>query len=240
LPRAYHAAVDDGLEQLRLDLPSAVREAIDGHVRLLLAWTVAINLTAVRDPVTVARLHVVDSLTAVPLLRERGVTRFVDLGSGGGFPGLPIALALPAERALLVESIGKKARFLGAAAAAVGAADRVEVATTRSEPLARRAEHRERWEAVTARAVGSLGDLVELAFPLLAVGGRLVAWKRGALGRELGAARRAVPALGGGRLDVLDAGVAELGGHVLVVVDKTGATDPRFPRDPAERRRRPW
>jgi 16S rRNA (guanine527-N7)-methyltransferase len=225
---------------LGLDLPAEVRAAIDGHVQLLLGWTAAINLTAVRDPVAVARLHVLDSLTAVPALRARGVTRFLDLGAGGGYPGLPVALALPAQAAVLVESIGKKARFLEVAVAAVGAGDRVAVAAARAESLARGGEHRERWEAVTARAVASLGELVELAFPLLAVGGRLVAWKRGPLTHELDAARRAAAALGGGDLEVLNPQVTALAGHVLVVVDKAGPSDGRFPRDPAERRRRPW
>lgn len=221
LPPAYAAALDAGLGELRLELPAAVRAAIDGHVRLLLAWTSSINLTALRDPVAVARLHVLDSLTAVPLFRARGVTRFVDIGAGGGFPGLPLALALPADAAVLVESIGKKARFLEVAAAAVGAGDRVTVAATRAESLARSAAQRERWQAVTARAVARLDELVELAFPLLAVGGVLVAWKRGQIEGELSAARRAATAVGGGRIDVLEAGTSELAGHVLVVVEKT-------------------
>jgi len=215
-----------------------VRDALDAHVRLLLAWTAAVNLTAVREPVDAAVRHVLDSLSAVPLLRARGVTRFADLGSGGGYPGLPLALALPADRALLVESIGKKARFLDVAVEAAGVADRVVVAATRAEALARMEAHRERWQAVTARAVASLGELVELAFPLLAVGGALVAWKRGSLGPELAAAWSAVSDLGGGGVEVVAVDLRGLEGHVLVVVDKTGPTDPRYPRDPAERRRR--
>jgi 16S rRNA (guanine527-N7)-methyltransferase len=240
LPGAYRDVLETGLRGLDLDLPPAAREAIDAHVRLLLAWTAAVNLTAVREPVAAARLHVLDSLSAAPLLRTRGVTRFVDLGSGGGFPGLPLAVALPAERVMLVESTAKKARFLEAAVAAASAADRVVVAATRAESLARAGAHRERWQAVTARAVASLGELVELAFPLLAVGGALVAWKRGSIDRELAAARSAVEALGGGDVEVREAGVAVLEGHLLVVLVKAGPTDRRYPRDPAERRRRPW
>ena len=77
---------------------SAQRSAIDGHVRLLLAWNQSINLTAIRDPEAVAIGHVVDSLSALPVMRERGLRRFVDLGSGGGFPGLPVAAALDGRR----------------------------------------------------------------------------------------------------------------------------------------------
>jgi 16S rRNA (guanine(527)-N(7))-methyltransferase RsmG len=188
LPAAYHRALEAGLREVGVDLDSAQRSAIDGHVRLLLAWNRAINLTAIRDPVEAAGAHVVDSLAALPVFRERKVDRFVDLGSGGGFPGLPLAIALPATHALLADSIGKKVRFLETVVDAVGLAGRVETQTARAETLARDPAHRERWPAVTARAVAALPDLVELAFPLLQRGGVLVAWKRGEIGSELAAA----------------------------------------------------
>ena len=84
LPPGYASAVDEGLRALRIDLAPGARAAIDDHVRFLLAWTAAINLTAIRDPVDVARLHVVDSLAALPLLRARGSTGLLDIGSGPG------------------------------------------------------------------------------------------------------------------------------------------------------------
>ena len=81
----------------------------------------------------------------MPELRRLGIRSFVDLGSGGGFPGIPLAAALPADRALLVESIGKKAAFLDAATVATGLADHVDVAAIRAEDLAADPRHRERW-----------------------------------------------------------------------------------------------
>ena len=128
--------------------------------RLLLAWTSAINLTAIRDPARVALGLVVDSLTALEVVRERSIDRFVDLGSGGGYPGLPLAAALPARRALLLEPIAKKSRFLSVAIDAAGLAGTVEAASVRAEALASDARHRGRWQAVTARAVASLPALV--------------------------------------------------------------------------------
>ncbi len=198
LPPAYDAALEAGLAALSLTLTPAARAAIDGHARLLLAWTSAINLTAIRDPAAVAVAHVVDSLTAAASMRERGISRFVDLGSGGGYPGIPLAAVIPAERALLIEPIAKKAGFLSAVVAATGLEEVVEAAAVRAEALAADPRHRGRWPAVTARAVAGLAELVELAFPLLAPGGCLVAWKRGDLTLELAAADRAIAALGGG------------------------------------------
>ncbi len=239
-PVAYARAVDAGLAALGLTLPPAARSAIDGHVRLLLAWTQAINLTAIRDPVAAATLHVIDSLTAVGPLRTRGVEAFLDLGSGGGLPGIPLAAALPAHDTLLIEPIGKKARFLTTAVEATGLAGTVRVATARAETLAADPDHRGRWPAVTARAVSTLADLVELALPLLADEGVLVAWKRGDLEAELDAAERAMTALGGARLEVVDPVVTGLSGHRLVLVTRTGRVPSGYPRDPAARRRRPW
>jgi 16S rRNA (guanine527-N7)-methyltransferase len=214
--------------------------AIDDHVRLLLAWNAAINLTAIREPPDIARLHVLDSLTAVQPLRDRGVREFLDLGSGAGFPGVPLALILPAERAALIDSVRKKAAFLGAAVGALGIEDRVLAIGARAEELARDPEHHERWQAVTARAVATLAELVELAFPLLEPGGWLVAWKRGDVESELAVARRAVTAIGGGSAEVLEPGIGELTGHRLVLVRKKRPTPARWPRDPACRRRNPW
>jgi 16S rRNA (guanine527-N7)-methyltransferase len=240
LPAAYDRALEAGLQALSLQLTPDARAAIDGHVRLLLAWTPAINLTAIRDPAAVAVGHVIDSLTALALLRDRGVDRSIDLGSGGGYPGFPLAAALPSARTLLLEPIAKKAGFLSVVAAATRLADMVEAAPVRAEALARDARHRGRWPAVTARAVASLADLVELAFPLLAPGGCLVAWKRGELGPELAAAERAIVGLGGGSLEVRPVDVAGLDGHRLVVATARGGSDSTYPRDPATRKRRPW
>ena len=225
-------------------MPDA-RSVIAGHVRLLLAWNEAINLTAIRDPAAIAIRHVVDSLTAVRALQQRRVGRvdvsgFVDLGSGGGFPGIPLAAVLPFMRAVLVDSVGKKAAFLAAAVEATGLGARVAVATERAEVLARDPRHRERWPAVTARAVGALDELAELAFPLLVPGGVLVAWKRGDIDDEIAAARRALAGLGGGRIEVLPVSATGLLDHRLVVATKRGRTSDGFPRDPASRRRRPW
>jgi 16S rRNA (guanine527-N7)-methyltransferase len=240
LPPEYGAALESGLAALAIRPTPAARAAIDGHARLLLAWTSAINLTAIRDPATVAVAHVVDSLTAVTILRERGITRFIDLGSGGGYPGLPLAAVIPAERALLLEPIAKKAAFLSVVGAATGLDATVEAASVRAEALATDPRHRGRWPAVTTRAVSGLADLVELAFPLLAPGGCLIAWKRGDIGPELAAAERAIVALGGGSVVIRSVDVAGLDGHRLVIVTSHGRVPPGYPRDPGVRRRRPW
>ena len=240
LPTAALAVLDAGLATLGLaDLTEPARTAVADHLRLLLAWNTAINLTAIRDPTEAARRHVLDSLTAIPILRERGIDALLDLGSGGGFPGLPLAAVLPARRALLVESVAKKARFLEVAAAAIGLAGRVETFAGRAEELAADRRHRERWPAVVVRALGGLTELAELGLPLLAPNGVLIAWKRRGVTAELVGAEHAIEILGGDPPAVVEVdprlGLDE---HVLIIVTKTGRTPAAYPRDPAERKRR--
>ena len=123
------------------------------------------------------KVHVADSLTGLEVAGLRGAGRIADIGAGAGFPGLPLAVALPAARVDLIESVGRKCAFIERAIEAAGIAN----ATRRSTPARRsgrpRAEGREAYDAVTARAVGRLSTLAELASPLLREGGVLVAWK---------------------------------------------------------------
>jgi 16S rRNA (guanine527-N7)-methyltransferase len=225
-------------------------------VRLLVAWNAAINLTSIRDPAEIAIRHVIDSLTAVPLLEVRPAQRIIDIGSGAGFPGLPLAAFLADANVTLVESVGKKARFLETVAAATGIRD-VSVAATRVEALSNDARRNGAVATtLTARAVASLADLVELALPLLRPGGALVAWKSASAvdptagTNEIAAAERAIAAIDpGAALTVVPAipshvvapVVEPLRGHRLVTVTRTpNQVAAGWPRDPAARRRRPW
>jgi 16S rRNA (guanine527-N7)-methyltransferase len=238
LPAVFQETLTAGVAELDLELAPAQLEALDAFARLLLRWTEAINLTAIREPEAVARDHLVDSLAGVALLRESGADRILDLGSGGGLPGIPLAIAMPDARFLLVESIGKKAGFLRTAVAAAELGNRVAVAAERAEALADPGREREAWAAVTIRAVATLPELIELAFPLLRVGGRLLAWKREPLADELAASRNAARAMGG-EIGVREVPVRALAERRLVIVEKHRPTQRRYPRPPAERRSRP-
>jgi 16S rRNA (guanine527-N7)-methyltransferase len=237
LPPIARDALRTALPGLGIEPSPELLAALEGHLRLTLAWTVAVNLTAIRDPADAVRLHVLDSLAAVPALRARGIDAFLDVGTGGGYPGLPVALALPARRALLVDSVAKKVRFVATAIEALAVADHAEAWAGRAEALAADPAHRGRWPAVLVRAVADLADVAEVALPLLARGGILVAWKREPVAAELAAARPRIADLGGGRAHVERVDVPGLDGHRLVVVTKVRRTPDRYPRDPAVRAR---
>jgi 16S rRNA (guanine527-N7)-methyltransferase len=239
LPPAARDALRAALPALGIEPSPDLLAGLEGHLRLLLAWTTAVNLTAIRDPADAVRLHVLDSLAAVPVLRARGVDAFVDVGTGGGYPGLAVALALPARRALLVDSVAKKVRFVATAIDALAVGDRVEAWAGRAEALAADPAHRGRWPGVLARAVADLADVAEVSLPLLAHGGTLVAWKREPVTAELAAARARIADLGGGRAHVERVDAPGLEGHRLVIVTKVRRTPDRYPRDPAVRAREP-
>ena len=240
LPPAYHDALDAGLAAMGIALDAPAREAIDGHIRLLLTWTRAINLTAVRDPQAAATVHVLDSLAGVAPLRARGVDALLDLGSGGGLPGIPLAAGLPARDALLVEPIGKKARFLATVIEATGLEATTRVAATRAETLAGRPPAPRSLGGGHGARGQRAGGPRRAGLPAARRAGCLVAWKRGDLDAELAAARRAVDALGGGDMEVIDPGVPGSPGNRLVIVTRTGVVPAAYPRDPSARRRRPW
>jgi 16S rRNA (guanine527-N7)-methyltransferase len=248
---AFDGPLDDGLRRLRIELSPGTRLAIEAQARLLVAWNAAINLTALRRPDQIALGHVIDSLSAIPVLQERlpDARRLVDIGSGGGYPGLPIACAMGVDRADLVDSIGKKARFLAVAAAAAAEAVRRQdgfrpalgARAARAETLAAGRE-RELWDIVTCRALGSLAEAAELGLPLARIGGLLVAWKRdrgsGTLEAEVRDARPIVREAGGDVPEIVDlTDPALLPGHRLVVIAKRRPTPRRLPRPAAERRR---
>jgi 16S rRNA (guanine527-N7)-methyltransferase len=133
------------------------------------------SVSSVTDPARAWRVHVADSLTGLEFKELASAWRIADIGSGAGFPGLVLAVALPDSRVDLIESVGRKCDFMRRAASAAGI-ENVRVINARSEDLAK-AGGRESYDAVTARAVGRLSTLAELASPLLKGGGILVAWK---------------------------------------------------------------
>lgn len=253
LPPDAARTLRDGLATMGLAPSPGVLAAIDAHVRLLEAWGRHINLTAIRAPVEVVRLHVLDSLSAVGPIHERvpDARSLVDIGSGGGYPGIPVALAGCLERLTLVESVGRKARFLEVASRVAmaslgeGRAPVTEVLPVRGESLAA-GDRRAAWDVATIRAVGTLAECAELGLPLLRVGGLLVCWKREAadahgagLRAEMADALGLIGHLGGGTPEVVPAGVPGAPGHRLVLVHKGRSTPPGYPRAPAERRGSP-
>ena len=155
----------------RYALPAAAEQRLAQLLDLVAGEPAAI--TSVRDPIEGVDVHVADSLVALEVHAVRAAQKIADLGSGGGFPGLPLAIALPDAEVVLVESVGRKCAFLERAIVALGL-DNVRVVNARVESWS---EGLGSSDVVTARALAPLAVLLEYAAPLLADGGALVAWK---------------------------------------------------------------
>jgi 16S rRNA (guanine527-N7)-methyltransferase len=223
---------------LRASLPPGFADAAERYVELLLEANERLNLTRIVDPAEVARLHLLDALSALPLIDELAPGRALDLGSGGGVPGIVLALARPDVSWTLLDSVRKKADAMRGFVAALGLRN-VGVIAERAETLGRDLAQRERFDVVAARACAPLPVLAEYALPLIRVGGALVAWKGSVPADELRAGGTAAAQLGGGEPEVKPTGFEALGDHSFVVVAKLRATPDRFPRRPGEPARRP-
>jgi 16S rRNA (guanine527-N7)-methyltransferase len=210
--------------KLGITLDDAAYDRLDRYRALLLAANEQFNLTRITAPEDVELRLLADSLALLPLIPAEARS-LLDIGSGGGVPGLPLAIARPVLRVVLLDATAKKVRFLEATARELGLENVVAV-HGRAEELARDGQHRERYDIVTARAVARLVTLVELALPFLAVGGRALLPKGSAAAEELAEARYATGMLGG----VAAAPVDAIAGTRVVVVEKRRPTPAQFPR----------
>ncbi len=222
------------LAALGVELEPGEAERLDAYLADLLTTNEKFNLTAVRDEGEAWERHILDSLTLVAPLASLGAQDVADVGSGGGLPGLPLAISLPAVRFTLIEATGKKAAFLRACVERLGLSN-VEVVQERAETLGQ--DHhrfRERFDAVLARAVGPLRVLLELTVPLAKVGGFVLAVKGQKAEEELAGAKAALHALHAAHRCTLDTPTGR-----IVVIEKARRTPRVYPRAPGEPKRRP-
>lgn len=208
-----------------LELSAAQLQLLQRYLDRLLAVNQQLNLTAVRDADTAWMRHIFDSIwVGITLKRDPG-QQAVDLGSGGGLPGIPLAILFPEIRWTLVDSVGKKVRFLEETAAELGL-ENVRARCVRAEVLGREAEVRAQVHVVTARAVARLPVLLEYAVPLLRDKGLFYAMKGEKALEELAEAGRAMERLG---VRLLRKTPTPEGG-VLLVFKKHGPTPGKYPR----------
>ena len=230
----------DGAKRLGLSLSSEQVNKFETYYQELVGWNKRVNLTSIVDYEEVQVLHFLDSLTALLIVPADSLSlSAIDVGSGGGLPGIPLKIVCPSWRFVLVDSVGKKTAFLRHVIQRLGLAD-VQVITERAENLAREAGYREQFDLVLSRAVASLPTLLELTLPFCRVGGLVVAHKSKDVEREINLATKAL-ALLGGRLNRVEAVPLEefAGEHVLVVVDKVAPTPEKYPRRAGIPKKRP-
>ena len=228
-----------GAKELGISLAVSQLEQFETYHRELTEWNQRINLTAITGYEETQVKHFLDSLTVClpfqgeagrPLDNLAGVARAVDVGSGAGFPGLPLKLAFPHLELHLIESVGKKTAFLERLVGMLSL-DGVEVHTGRAEMLARKTELRESFDLALMRGVARFSLLLEYALPFCQVGGKTVALKHGGLESELAEAEFALSELGGQTVGVFPVTLPGLtDNRVVAAFEKVQPTLERYPR----------
>ena len=225
----------DEVEGMGLQITTPQLEQLIRFRDLLAASAKEFNLTSLRDPEGIERRHLIESLAFGAFLQTRGLLdahqalRLVDIGTGAGLPGIPLKIGWPRLQLTLLESVGKKSRFLEMARDALELTD-VEVVEARAEDFGRDEAHRETYDLAVARAVAPLPVLLEYALPLLRRGGRLVAPKGSAAPSELAGALTALELLGGRVVEAVRFLPPHGAAQTVIVVEKVAGTPERYPR----------
>lgn len=218
-----------GAAQMGIALDTAVLDRFRIYTDLLLETNKVMNLTTVTEPDEVCDRHYLDSLAALPLGLLGGGDRVIDVGTGAGFPGLPLLFACPTLHLTLLDSLQKRLTFLQKVLDETGLNMQATLCHGRAEDIARDPKYREKYDIATARAVANTATLAELTLPFVKIGGKLVAWKGAEGASEITPAARKL--LGGGELAVLPYSIPERDWqHTLLTIQKAAHTPAKYPR----------
>lgn len=225
--------------QFGIRLNALQLEAFDGYAAELQAWNQRFNLTSVTDRAQIEIKHFLDSLSCLMVKRPRPGDRIIDIGTGAGFPGIPIRIACPQVHLVLVESIGKKAQFCQHIVDELQLTN-VAVIHSRAEQVGKLPEYRETFDWAVARAVAKLPTLLEYLLPLVKVDGRTIAQKGDTAPAEAQSAAGAMEVLGGELEEITPVELPTVTEtRYLVVVRKCAATPEKYPRRPGVPGKRP-
>ena len=204
------------------------KEQFEKLADIILWWNERINVTAIRDRDEFMKKNIADSLAVLELSEFQEAHRILDLGTGGGFPGLPLAIACPDKEFYLLDSVAKKLKVVAIAADELGL-ENVDVLNMRAEDLAKWPAYRESFDVVVSRAVANMSTLSEYCLPFVKPGGYFIAYKTSSALHEISAAENAIRILGGSDVNIASGGSDE-DEHILVIVKKEKITPKKYPR----------
>ena len=217
-------------EMLGLRLTTAQLAALETYEHELITWNQRANLTAIDQPEKIRAKHFLDSLTCTLAMADTSAARVIDVGSGAGFPGLPLKIIYPTMQLTVIESVGKKASFCEHIVNTLGLTG-VQILHERAEAVGKMAEHRQGYDWALARAVAVMPVLMEYLLPLVKIGGRALAMKGESGPVEAHEADYAIQLLGGHLRQLVPVTLPSVEDErYLVIVNKVAATPDKYPR----------
>jgi len=194
----------------------------------ILEWNEKVNLTAITDPEEFEIKHFKDSIMAAADPAMEQAERIIDVGTGGGFPGIPLAILFPQKRFTLMDSLGKRIKIIDQLSREIGIGN-VELVHARAEDLARKKEYRQQFDICVSRAVANLSTLSEYCIPFVKIGGYFAPYKTAAAKDEITEGKKAVSILGGHLERVTEFSSGELD-HTILWIKKVKETPSKYPR----------
>lgn len=220
----------DGIQALSGTVTEKQTEQFAKYSEMLVEWNEKMNLTAVTDPDGISVKHFLDSILPIYHIDFDGCGSVADIGTGAGFPGIPLKIMMPDKRLVLIDSLNKRINFLKAVTDEIGL-DNTECIHGRAEEMGKKAEYREKFDAVVSRAVANMKVLCEYCLPFVKVGGMFVALKAENAEEELETAKPMIGTLGGKVEEVISAPLPMSDiTRKLIVVRKVAPTPVKFPR----------
>lgn len=221
---------ENKLNELDITLTDKQKQQFDKFYELLVEWNKVMNLTGITEYEEVNEKHFVDSLSIVKAIDMENVENVIDVGTGAGFPGIPLKIAFPHLKVVLLDSLNKRINFLNEVIAELGLTD-IKTIHGRAEDYAKQAEYREKFDLCVSRAVANLSTLSEYCLPYVSVDGLFVPYKSGEIDEELENSKKAVKILGGKIENVVKFQLpgTEIG-RSFVKVKKIANTNKKYPR----------
>lgn len=210
----------------KYDVSEQQKELFEKYSSLLLLWNEKMNLTAITDPDEINLKHFADSISCRGLINHGA--KLIDVGTGAGFPGLPLKIVRPDIRLTLLDALNKRVDFLNEVIESLGLCN-VETIHSRAEDAARNSDMREKFDVAVSRAVAPLPVLCEYCLPFVKVGGIFIAYKGKDAAAEAASAENASSVMGGKIAEIKETFSEDLE-HYVIIIEKTGSTPSKYPR----------
>ena len=222
--------LQNALEQLNIPYTEETLEKYRLYMEGIIEWNEKVNLTSITDRDEFIKLHFIDSVMSVPCEEFQKANRIIDVGTGGGFPGIPLALAAPDKEFVLMDSLNKRIKIINQLCEEIGITN-VTAVHARAEELAKNKAHRQKYDLCVSRAVANLSTLSEYCLPFIKQGGWFLSYKGPDTDKELADAKKAIRILGG-QIDRKELASLESSGleHKIIFIKKVKDTPAKYPR----------